>query len=174
MKQGAFQGMHKTKLEFGGSMLNENTNPKTKRPLSSNLPIHLVLRSVRSWMRAPKHFANVNEIVARVAKRHGVRVYEYANVGNHLHLLIKISRRPRWAAFIRELTGRLATQEGGSGVWLRRPFTRVVSGWQRAYRSCRDYIRLNTYEADFNLSAEDREILRRLHRIWRMKSRSTA
>ena len=169
MKQTFFHKMNKPNAGFGGDLIkNLKTNPKVKRPLDSKLPIHLVLRAKRSWMRTPKQFAKVNEVVASVARRRGVRIYEYANVGNHLHLLIKITRRPRWAAFIRELTGRLATLAGGGGVWLRRPFTRVVNGWRRAYRSVREYVRLNRFEADNDLDSDDRDLLRRLHKAWRM------
>ena len=170
VKQGSFKHFHKARLSFGGDLLGPKTNPKGKRPLDSKLPIHLVLKAKRSWMRSPKHFAPVNQTLQRVAKRHGVRIYEHANVGNHLHVVLKISRRPRWAAFIRELTGRLATLAGGGGVWAKRPFTRVVNGWRRAYQSVREYVRLNTMEAELGLDAATREEFRRLHKLWRVKN----
>ena len=166
MRQSSFANFHQPGSSFGGSLLKEKTNPKTQRPLHSKLPIHLVLKAKRSWMRTPKHFAAVNATFERVANKHGVRIYEYANVGNHLHALIRITRRPRWAAFIRELTGRLATLAGGGGIWLHRPFTRVVSGWRRAYQSVRRYVRLNAWEAERGLSRRESEILRRLHLAW--------
>ena len=167
VKQLNLDQFHKVRHAFGGDLLKPNTNPKIKRPLDSKLPIHLVLKAKRSLMRLPKHFANVDQIVHAVAGKHGVRIYEYANVGNHLHVLIKISRRPRWAAFIRELTGRLATLLGGNGIWAKRPFTRVVNGWRKAFRSVKRYVGLNAIEADGGILRADARDLRYLHHIWR-------
>ena len=169
MKQSTFANFHQPYLSFGGDLIGRTTNPKTARPLSSKLPIHLVLRSKRSWMRTPRQFGAVNATVARVAKRHGVRVYEFANVGNHLHVLIRIAARPRWAPFIRELTGRLAMLRAGGAEWVGRPFTRVVNGWRRAYRSVREYVRLNSWEAEHGLDGNGRRALRELRRVWRTK-----
>lgn len=59
-------------------------------------------------MRLPLVFKKVNAQVEKTARKYGVTIYQYANVGNHLHILMKISRRSRWSAFIRELTGRIA------------------------------------------------------------------
>jgi REP element-mobilizing transposase RayT len=168
MRQASFADFHKPRLSFGGSLLKATTNPKRARPLSSKLPIHLVLRSTRSWMRSPRHFKAVNDTVHRVARRRGLRVYQYANVGNHLHLLIKISHRGRWAAFIRELTGRVATLAGRGQVWVGRPFTRVVNGWRKAFRSVREYVRLNGWEAEHDLSKADSIAIRELRKIWRV------
>jgi REP element-mobilizing transposase RayT len=101
------EGFHIPKDCFGGSLL-KNSNAKIKRPLDSKLPIHLVLRANKGGMRLPKTHLRVNRTVETTCKKHGVKVYRFANVGNHLHMIIKIPGRARWAAFIRELTGRVA------------------------------------------------------------------
>lgn len=97
----------------------------------------------------------MNALVGQVAKKHGIRLYDYANVGNHLHILIKLRSIPGWRAFIRELTGRLAQVVQGlgardkkKGFWDQRPFTRIVRGWRRAYRIMKDYIIKNKLEAE--------------------------
>jgi len=121
-------------------------------------------------MRLPKTFKSVNQSVDRACKRHGVRVYKYANVGNHLHLLIKIPGRKRWAAFIRELSGRVAQaaqsisgqEKGGSGFWMYRPFTRIVRGWKRAFKAAKDYIELNILEAEGFIRRDQIKNLREL------------
>ena len=135
-----------SKLTFGGSLLNPGTNPKTARPLATKLPIHLVLRATKSTMRLPKNFRRVDALVTNACRRRGVRLYEYANVGNHLHLLIKLPRRAAWAQFIRELTGRIASETGVA--WLHRPFTRVIKGWAKAYATVKAYLAQNRWEAD--------------------------
>jgi REP element-mobilizing transposase RayT len=151
------------KASFGGSLL-KNSHAKTKRPLESKLPIHLVLRANKSQFRTHKSFKRVNDTVASVCKKHGVKLYKYANVGNHLHMAIKIRSRPSWAAFIRELTGRIAQLEGIK--WLKRPFTRIVGGWKKAYCGLLDYITLNQLEGDDIISRAQIRTLRELREVW--------
>jgi REP element-mobilizing transposase RayT len=160
------------KHAFGGALL-KNSNAKVKRPLDSKLPIHLVLRATKSAMRLPKTFGKVNAEVDRVCKKHGVTLYKYANVGNHLHFVLKIPGRPRWAAFIRELTGRIAQvtqgitgqQKGSEKFWLQLPFTRVVQGWRKAFRTALDYVELNWLEAEGFISRKQTKTLKDLREI---------
>ena len=163
MKQTTFANLARPNLNFGGSLLNANTNPKRARPLDTKRPLHVVLKAERSTMRTPRNFARVNALVLTTAKRYGVRVYEYANAGNHLHILIKLPRRPAWARFIRALTGRLAQAVGVR--WLHRPFTRVVAGWRRAYQIVKDYVILNRWEAEGIASRTEVARLRELRRL---------
>ena len=131
-------------VAFGGSLL--KGNPKVARPLSVKNPIHLVLRADKSRFRLPKNFARANECLEKTAKKHGVRVYQYANVGNHFHVVLRIMNRRQWAAFIRQLTSRLAFM--AQIRWPKRPFTRIVAGWRKAYTALKRYIRLNQLEAE--------------------------
>ena len=159
-------------LSFGGSLLKRGTNPKRARPLDSKRPVHLVLRAEKSTMRQPRHYARVNEIVSDVARRRGLRIYEYANVGNHLHLLLKLPRRRAWNAFIREVTGRIARLTRVR--WANRPFTRVVAGWRKAYRAVKDYVRLNRFEAERGLSPADATFLRVLRKQFTSRGHAVA
>ena len=129
-------------VAFGGSLL--KGNPKVARPLSVKNPIHLVLRADKSRFRLPKNFARANECLEKTAKKHGVRVYQYANVGNHFHVVLRILNRRQWAGFIRELTSRLAYM--AQIKWPKRPFTRIVAGGRRAYQALKNYIQLNELE----------------------------
>ena len=160
-KQSTLKGLHAPKDAFGGALL--TSHPKTKRPLDSKLPTHLVLRATKSTMRRPQNFLKVNQIVKKACSKHGVRLYEYANVGNHLHLLIKLRSRTSWAAFIREVTGRIAqlTQI----KWLNRPFTRIVRGWKNAYYIAKGYVQLNELEAEGLLRRDQKSLLTRLNHI---------
>lgn len=159
MKRGSqlkFEGFKRAKDCFGGGLL-KNSHAKTARPLSSKLPIHVVLRSVRCGddysMKHPRSFDKVNSCVRLTARKHGVRIYEYANVGNHLHLLLKLRSVHGWKAFIRELTSRISQlvqnrrpHQKHFKFWAQRPFTRIVRGWKRAYREAKDYVLLNELE----------------------------
>ncbi len=155
---------------FGGSLLNGN-NPKSKRPLDSKMPVLLTLRGARGGMRLPKSHAKVNEIVFDTAKKYGVRIYEFANVGNHLHILIRVLKLRFWAAFIRELTGRIASLMKAllniaEKFWLYRPHTRIVRGWKKAYRIAKDYIYLNIIEAEGFIDRRETKTLKDLRAIF--------
>jgi REP element-mobilizing transposase RayT len=161
---------NKPKDVFGGSLL--TSNPKGKRPLHSKLPILLTLRAERSCLRKPGAFHVVNQLVRATAKRHGIRIYKYANVGNHLHILIKIPHVHRWAAFIRELTGRIAQAllaridlPKNLRFWKFRPHTRIVRGWQKAYTTAKEYIYLNQLEADGCIDRKQIPNLKALKRL---------
>ncbi len=67
----------------------------------------------------------------------------------------EISKPELWRRFIREITGRIAqfalklgARYKSEGFWLHRPFTRLVRGWNRAYRVVKDYILLNRLESE--------------------------
>lgn len=140
---------------FGGALL-KNSHAKQRRPISVKEPMHLVVRSSQAKgeysFRFGKNYGRVDQLVRRICRKHGVRLYEYANVGNHLHLLIRLHKAFLWKAFIRELTGSLATlvrgfQKRASPFFDQRPFTRIVNGWHRAYSVMKNYIVLNQLEA---------------------------
>lgn len=156
--QQTFEGLAGPKDIFGGSLL--TSHPKTKRPLDSKFATHLVLRANQSRLRRPGQLHKVNEMVRTISKKHGVRLYEYANAGNHLHLLLKLRNRRSWAAFIRELTGRIAQVTGTR--WAHRPFTRIVRGWKKPYLIVKEYVRLNLMEAEGYMSRERFKRLRAL------------
>jgi REP element-mobilizing transposase RayT len=148
------EGFKKPNDCFGGSLL-KNSHAKVKRPLASTFPLHLVLRTHKSHFRLPRHYRKVNDLVVNTCAKHGVRLYKYANVGNHIHLLIKLPNIQRWSAYIRELTGQIAqlvqglkAQDKGDAFWKQRPFTRIVRGWKQAFHKVIDYLELNRLEGD--------------------------
>lgn len=161
---------------FGGSCL-KNSHAKTSRPLTSKFAIHVVLRAQESRLRNLKTFAKVNAIVRETARKHGVRLYEYANAGNHLHLLLRLRDVPSWKPFIRELSGRIAQavrlQMGAARgkasaqqkFWQQRPFTRVVRGWKKAYKIAKDYVVLNQMEAEGLVPRQARDF-KKMWPIW--------
>jgi REP element-mobilizing transposase RayT len=95
---------------------------------------------------------HLEQSVEKCARKYGVKIYEWSNVGNHIHLLIKIPRRQAWAGFIRELTGEIASLMkqllGTDGkFWMFRPHTRIVQSWHKAYQVAKTYVQLNELEA---------------------------
>ncbi len=165
------QGFNKPGDKFGGSLL--KGNPKSKRPLATTLPIHLILRAAQGGLRLPKTFGKVTEIIDGTTKKYGVRIYQSANAGNHIHLVIKISNLKLWPAFIRELSGRIAQVVGeliglakGAKFWLFRPFTRIVRSWQKAFKAVKEYVYLNQLEANGFISRKETKSLKDLGMTW--------
>jgi REP element-mobilizing transposase RayT len=151
-----------TARQFGGMLLRGNA--KEKRPLSTKEAIHLVLKSHlatggRSFL-LKKNSGRIEFIVRRAAKTAGIKIYHFVNVGNHLHLVIKLDRtsataaRSAFRSFIRSVTGLIARhvlgaeRNNGKGIkfWQSRPFTRVLT-WGRDYNLVARYMTKNSEQA---------------------------
>ena len=159
---------------FGGSLLNGRR--KGTRPLSAGQALHLVLKS--QWATKADKFTTrtnkpaVEEIITITAKRYGIKIYQQAICGNHIHLMVRSKRRWLYRAFIAVVTGLIAQQvmqrqsykvfmsakskefagegvpqqEKGQAFWQHRPFSRIVN-WGRDYQNCLKYLTRNTLEA---------------------------
>jgi REP element-mobilizing transposase RayT len=137
---------------------------KVRRPVDPKQALHLVLRSSKARgensMLHPKHCKHIHEFTHSVGKRLGIRIYRYANVGNHIHLLIKVPSRAIWRRFLRELAGGipiivtgakkgagLKRNEGSiRGFWDGLAFTRIVR-FGRDFKTLCNYIVKNLFEA---------------------------
>ncbi len=169
---------------FGGSLL-ENKR-KSRRPLSSKDSIHLVLRS--SWAKgkdsflAKRNCKKIEYSIKKFAKKFGVRIYQQALNGNHIHLLLRITNRSLYRAFIKAVSGQIASQvmggqsfyqfsvsfknpEAGDGLkvseksqsfWEFRPFSRIVK-WGQDFKNCTQYIKQNVLEALGLIPYQDRK-----------------
>jgi putative transposase len=142
---------------YGGTFRSKAKN-RGARPLSTKDPIHLVLRSSKAIstqsFRHPSKQKRVHQMIQSHCRKYGIKLHQFANAGNHLHLLLKIPKRHVYLRFIRSLTGSLALAQTGSNklsklkerFWDFRPFTRVVVS-RRGYQITRDYVILNQLEA---------------------------
>jgi len=132
-------------------------------------------------MLHPRHCNHVRNLLDRLKKRWNISVYRYANVGNHLHLLIRAKSRSDWQGFIREFSGGIAMIVTGAkkgyglprskaqdtpesakrGFWDGLVFTRIVA-WQRDFKNVATYVLKNLWEA---AGIPVRDILDRGYRI---------
>lgn len=149
------------KMAYGGELLKKAKARRSGRVLSTKYSMHLVLRSSKAV--GDKSFATkenrtfIRGVLNRFAKKYGIKIHNFANVGNHLHMHIRLSNRYGFHKFIRAVTGAIAIRLGRYNRWAGakavakdkffdyRPFTRVVVGL-RAVLSLKDYIRLNELE----------------------------
>src|SRR4051812_13041406 len=99
---------HLNRLAHGGS-LNAGKR-KQRRPLDPKRSIHLVLRSTRAkgpW--SLKRFEiKIRSLLYREASRRNVKIYQYANSGNHLHLLLKARTLLGFQQFLKTTSGLIA------------------------------------------------------------------
>lgn len=166
-----FPGLNRiTRKRAHGEEKTRSGRRKEARPFDPKQALHVTLRSQKArgdWsMLRKKHCNAIMELRLRLEKRWNVRVYRYANVGNHLHLLMRAKRLKDWQGFIREFTGGIAILVTGArkgaalkrnkslevpesamrGFWDGLVYTRIVT-WGRDFRRVCEYIWLNIYEA---------------------------
>ena len=120
--------------------------------------MHIVLKSNRAkgpW--SLKHRKNQSKITSMVyvyAHRFRVHVYRFANVGNHLHLLVKAKDRKDLADYLRVLAGRIAITVSGARKYVKRIgkfwnhlcWSRLVK-WKKDFHFVQRYIFANELEA---------------------------
>ena len=96
-------------LEYGGSA--RVGKRKIQRPFDRKRPLHLVFRSAKA--RGPwsflhrRHKAVIREILGELCERYAVKLHSFENVGNHLHLVVKIPGRRELRAFLRVFAQRV-------------------------------------------------------------------
>jgi hypothetical protein len=131
---------------------------KIARPLDPKRPIHVSLKSTQARgelsLLHPKNSKRIQNESTRLATRYGIRIYQYANAGNHLHFLISGKTRPAIQRFMKTLSSRIAQLVTGAKkgkafgrFWDSTFFSRVVS-WGRDFTGMRFYILKNELEAE--------------------------
>ena len=164
--------MSKEIMTFGGTRL--KSNPKTKRPLCTKRAIHIVLKS--KWATGTysmlQHYncKKIDTLIREHAKACSIRIYNIVNVGNHIHIVIKLDDKNSYSKFIRVISGLIArhvlrrergeAQEDGHHkrklkkikFWLARPFTRILT-WGRDYNHIHQYMIKNQNDAKRSMTA---------------------
>lgn len=158
---------------------------KSRRPFDPKQALHVVLRSSQARgqysMLHPRHCNHIRNLMDRLKTRWNISVYRYANVGNHLHLLIRAKSRADWQGFIREFSGGVAMIVTGAkkgnglprsknkdipesakrGFWDYLVFSRIVA-FGKDFRRAATYVLKNLWEAT---GVPVRAILERGYRI---------
>lgn len=138
-----------------GSTLREGKR-KIARPIDTKRAMHLVMRASRArghWsMLREEHKSRIEHVIGRTSNRHGVRVYRFSNVGNHLHFLVRARTREGFQSFLRVVTAQTATIVTGAKkgnpkgkFWDALAYSRVVS-WGREFKKLQAYLSKNLLE----------------------------
>lgn len=138
---------------FGGSLLKGNA--KTKRFIPRKLPLHIVLKSemaVQKYSMIARHRL-IRDLIQRQARLAGVKLYDFVNMGNHIHILAQFHSRFSYHRFIRSITGLIARVvldvQRGSGLpnevkfWSYRPYTRILHPGRRSLENLKTYMAKN-------------------------------
>lgn len=120
-KQGSFlklEGQHR--YSYGG-VLRQKRKGRGQRPLSTKESIHLVfkldpLRLKHRSLRSPQVFLLSQKIIQSYAKRFFVKVEQISIQHNHIHLLIRTSKRSLYQYFFRVVAGQIAQRLEKAGL----------------------------------------------------------
>lgn len=137
-----------SRVAHGGG-LNKNKR-KLERPISTKRSMHITLRS--SQARGKWSFLNfknrihIESIVRQQARKFGVKIQDFANVGNHLHIKTRAATRQGFQSFLRSVTCLIARKVTGArrGVKLPRKFWDELA-FSRVLKSYREEIHLRGY-----------------------------
>lgn len=150
-----------------GGLLRQRRKGRGTRPLSCKEPLHVVFKIHQKQLRqlslrSPQTFGLINLIIQTYATRFFIKIEQISIQNDHVHLLIRTSRRSLFHHFFRVVAGQIAQQLNREGLlrhmnvtdtlkptkklWKFRPFSRVVRGY-KAWKTVRDYIQLNEKEA---------------------------
>ena len=103
-------GRAKGRTTHGG----ENTKGKRKeeRPLSKSKPIHLILKSKKASGRlsflGAKNKVWIEKLLRAKAKKFFVRNEDYVNMGNHLHIRLRVQDRISFRKFLKSIVNLIA------------------------------------------------------------------
>lgn len=147
--------------EFGGAHL-KKSHAKKARPIAIKKTMHLTLRSSKakgdkSFRYDKNRIKKIVKVVREQAQKFGIEVYRFANVGNHIHMLVKASYRKGFISFLRAISGIIARIALGAErgmaklkeatqFWDQRPWTRIILTWTE-FKKVKKYVEQNFNEA---------------------------
>jgi hypothetical protein len=143
---------------------------KLERPLSSKKWIHLVLKSDKAKGKlsflTPQNQMLIRRILKAKSRKFGIKIADGANVGNHLHLKIRIRDRKSFQKFLKSVTCLIARKITGAKrgkkfgrFWQGLAFTRVLTSALEEL-NLKGYIQANRIEAQTGESARERFLKR--------------
>ena len=135
-------------LEFGGT-LNKGRRKKA-RPLDSKRSLHIVLKVTNPFLLL-RNRITVEQLVQKVNRQFGVKVYRIGIEADHIHLSAKFTNRILYCRWIRTLTSGFVRQIPGLKFALT-PYSRIVN-WGRDFKNVCAYIHKNFVHGDFVLQA---------------------
>lgn len=172
-KQKNYELLSKPMLAYGGELRKKAKNRKYRPLVFRSGTMHITLKSTKATGTAsflhPKNHNRVKKYLYDFSVKKGVKIISFANVGNHLHLHVKLTNLTLYKAWIRGLTSGLAMIAVGQAgfkklkvnknfnvnknhafkskqkFWDHRPFSRVIQCF-RHFLNTKAYIEVNILE----------------------------
>ncbi len=158
MKQQSFQKTNWDHRFCHGGELRKSIHGRGQRPLSTKDPLHVVFKIRKESQRMGLRHPFVHQLVGKLLKKYSakffVKIEQQSINSDHIHLLLRCSKRSMFLHFFRVFAGQLAQQltdtqkikRTGLSIWKARPWSRVIRGF-RNYEVVKLYIVLNQKEA---------------------------
>lgn len=130
---------------------------KKARPIATKRPMHLIFRSSRAkgeWsFTHSRNRDRLEKHLRATARRFHIKLYRFANVGNHFHLLVQARRREDLQNFLRVfaqgvvflVTGACKGNPKGK-FWDALAYSRIVE-WGRDWKNMLEYLSKNMLES---------------------------
>jgi len=120
-QQLSFQGKPHWQFRYNhGGILRQKRRGRKARPLSTREPIHLVFKadnkSYKRGLRSPLGFAISQRILKKYAKRFFVKLEQVAICQDHIHCLVRFSKRSLGQHFFRVVAGQIAQEFQKNGL----------------------------------------------------------
>lgn len=151
----------KSRFSHGGG--STKGKRKERRPLATKKWMHLVLKSTAAKgkysMLSPANAQRVEKIVNQKAKKFGIDLKNFVNMGNHIHFQLRIVSRSGFQAFLRAITCLIARAVTGAKrgksfgkFWDGLAFTRIISTLEELVR-LEGYLKANEIERQMGYQA---------------------
>jgi hypothetical protein len=152
---------------------------KTRRPLDSKRPVHLILRSSKARgvysFKLGKNKMWIYKLVHEKAEKFGLQLQGFANVGNHLHFKLKFKRREQFQGFLKSITSLIARHVTGARkgqkfgkFWDFLAYTKVVKVWAQEVK-LDNYIVANAIEGEHGSEWREKFLKKWKHKRWRSR-----
>lgn len=153
---------------------------KEERPLSKSCPIHLILKSKKAYGNlsffSPKNKAWLENLIRSKAKKFFVSIDDFVNMGNHLHLKIRIQDRQSFQQFLKSIVNLIARKLTGARkghkfgrFWDGLAYTRILrSEFERLQLS--GYFQANRIQKQRGLKEREKFLTSLNQKLRRLKS----
>jgi hypothetical protein len=115
----------RSRPEHGGSLRNLRGG-RGMRVLSTKEPLHLVFKAnkpmLKFGLRSHKCFRLIHFLIKKYAKKFFIKIDQISLQNDHIHFIIRTTRRSNYHYFFRVLAGQIA-QEFGKHGYLKEPVT---------------------------------------------------
>jgi hypothetical protein len=146
--------------DYGGELRKKAANRKARPLVYRSGTVHIVLRSTQacgenSFQHKDKR-RPVENFVRQFSLKKGVKLVSFANVGNHLHLHVKLTNYTLYVAWIRGLCSGLAMlsmgrkglarlKEQQKKFWNFRPYSKIILSFKQ-WINTKKYLEINFLE----------------------------